>query len=86
MTKFAFKRSLDPNFVDNRQIHTRAHDNRLLKVFFTRRTKVQKGVEYQCASLWNSLESEHRETFENKIFGRDMRKLYDQKLKTLVEI
>ena len=84
MTKFAFKRSLLPAYVDNRQIYTRAHDNRLLKTFFTRRTKVQKSVAYQCASLWNALESEQRETFETVKFSNGMRSKYDRLLETLV--
>lgn len=86
MTKFAFKRSMDQKFVDERPIHTRAHDGRLLRTFFTRRAKVQKGVEYQCASMWNALESRQRAVDNGVKFGRDMRNLYDHKLKNLIEI
>ena len=86
MTKFAFKRSLLPEFVDDRQIHTRAHDSRLLKTFFTRRTKVQGSVEYRCAALWNSLETKQRETFEGVKFSNGMRSKYDLLLKNLVSI
>ena len=54
--------------------------------FFTRRTKVQKSVEYQCASLWNALESKQRETFDTIQFSNGMRDKYDRILKTLVQI
>ena len=84
--KFAFKRSLDDKYVDNRNINTRAHDSRLLKTFFTRKAKVQKGVEFMCASLWNALENNHRESADYGVFRDLMRKRYDEKLLNILEI
>ena len=86
MTKFAFKRSLEAKYVDARQIHTRAHDSRLLKSFFTRSAKVQKGVEYKCAELWNALETTERDTREIHVLRDRMRGKYKKVLGNITKI
>ena len=86
MLKFAFKRSLDPLYVDDRKIPTRAHDSRMLKTFFTRKATVQKGVEYQCALKWNALDHELRDIVDSNKFGIGMRNKYDRILENLTEI
>ena len=84
--KFAFKRSLDPKYSDDRGIVTRAHDNRMLKTFFTRRATVQRSVEYKCAQYWNALDHDLRECKEYGIFSDRLGRRYREKLTALQEM
>ena len=58
---FAFKRSNQPRYVDNRDLLTRAHDKKLLLCPKMRTEQMKKSVMYNTAKHWNNLTLEEQQ-------------------------
>ena len=58
--QLAFNMSQDNRAIDRRNIRTRAHDERLLKVTRPKNPAYRHSVEYRLATTWNSLDTSIR--------------------------
>ena len=76
----AFKLSLDPLNLDNRQIFTRLHDARLLLWKRPRNPLYTKSLEYRLATLWNSLSEDIRQIDNHTTFDTHLEEFYRLKL------
>ena len=60
MNMASFNISLLPGNVDQRDIRTRAHDGKLLKVIWPKDPFYRKSLEYRLPIVWNNLKTETR--------------------------
>ena len=65
-----------PQFVDNRNLLTRAHNKKLLHVPYPKCEKVKNSVAYKGSILWNELSTERQQAESYDIFKNETKK-YD---------
>ena len=67
--------SIDKN-IDKRNIRTRAHDNRLVKIVWPKNPHYRKSHEFRVSTLWNSFKDETRAIIDKDKFQRWNKKRY----------
>ena len=70
MNTAAFDFSSDENNLDIRDIRTRAHDERLVKIIRPKNPFYRKSYEFRVSSLWNSFNNEIRAYVDKEKFQR----------------
>ena len=70
MNTAAFNYSINADHVDIRDIRTRAHDERLVKVIRPKNPFYRKSYEFRVSTLWNSFNNDIRSYKENEKFQR----------------
>ena len=72
---FAYKRSIQPKYIDNRNLLTRAHGKNLLLCPRPRTERFKNSVVYTTAKCWNelSLDEQHASSY-NSFIGLKRRK------------
>ena len=60
LANFMFKRSLEPRYIDNRNLITREHRKKLMVVVKPNSEKVKNSLLYKGSKLWNSLTIAHQ--------------------------
>ena len=86
LLKKAFVVSLDADALDKRQIRTRVHDERLLKITRPKNPAYRKSLEYRVATTWNKLEISIRAIKDHGNFKKWIDKTLVDKLKLLPNI
>ena len=86
LTKTAFVSSLDDKVIDKRNIRTRAHNARLIKVKRPKNPAYRKSLEFRIAMTWNSLDVQTRAIKDYSAFKRWLDKTLVDKLKKLPDI
>ena len=72
----AFDFSMVEVNIDSRDIRTRAHDERLVKIIRPKNPFYRKSYEFRVSSLWNSFDNEIRAHTEKDKFQRWNKKRY----------
>ena len=78
--KFAYRRSIQPKYVDNRNLLTRAHGKKLLLCPRPRTERFKNSVVYTTAKCWNELSLDEQRassynSFKLKTKKRELEKL-----------
>ena len=75
MLNYMYKRSTQDAYVDNRLLHTRAHEGPLLRILRSNSAQYDRSVEYHGAGCWNSLLPGRRLAETYKIFQIETKKV-----------
>ena len=76
----AFKASMSPDLIDVRNIRTRAHDQRLLKIKRVKNPAYRNSLEFRTAIKWNSLHKDTRKIDDLASFTTWLDCFFDKKL------
>ena len=75
-----FHRSNDPDYVDNREIHTRLHDYKTLVVQRPKNAFFTKSVCFRGGNLWNNLDPLDKQMITIERFKHRQRSVLKRKL------
>ena len=84
LSQAAFDLSLNEQWIDGRDIRTRAHDGKLLTIKRPKKNFYRKSLEFRLPTLWNSFKQDTRNIIEKDKFQRWNKKRYKDILHPLI--